>query len=243
MENINIQKETWYNENITWKVAKKFKEIISKKWEHIMLKKNLKTNEYLNKFEYNGRELSTRTVYQNSEVWDFDIWEWTHCISLWDVAVCPEFLQAIREVEKDEWVRFRIWENIWLSDCLVIIWKEPINLKKIANDLWLRDVASINTVLVKIKNDLSVFLNPEFEIMLNDIESSLFVRAEWERKQDIINKSPLFMGKLQKITQYLDEHMNEIIQSFKNLASEEQKKNEEIKKEQEDRLNSLQNQL
>jgi hypothetical protein len=51
------------------------------------------------------------------------------------------------------------------------------------------------------------------------------------------------MNKLQKITQYFDDHMNDIIQSFKNLALEEQKKNEEIKKEQEDRLNSLQNQL
>jgi hypothetical protein len=44
---------------------------------------------------------------------------------------------------------------------------------------------------------------------------------------------------------YVDNLINKEIpkMEFGNLASEEQKKNEEIKKEQEDRLNSLQNQL
>ena len=51
------------------------------------------------------------------------------------------------------------------------------------------------------------------------------------------------MNKLQKISKYFDEHIDEIKKSFKDLAQQEQKKKYEIKKEQVDRLNNLQNQL
>ena len=196
MENINNTRETRLKETITWKIAKKFKEIISKNGEHINLKKDGETNKYLNKFEYNGRELSVRTVYQNSEVWDYDIWEWTHCVSLGDLAVCPEFFQAVKIVEQEEWIKFRIWENIWINDCLNLIWKQWINFKEIANNSWLRDNDSINTVLIKIKDDLSIFLNPEFEVMLSDLDCSLFIRASWDKKQDVIYKSKLWLNKL-----------------------------------------------
>lgn len=226
-------------ETITEKIAKKLEEIIAKKWWNISFKVNSESD----KIEYNNRELWAWTVYQQSEVWDFDIWKWTYCVSLGDLTIFPEFFQAVKEVEKEEWINFHITESIWINDCLTIAWKKWINFKQLANDIWLKNEDSINSVLFKIKNDLSVFLKPEFEIKLKPFSNSLYIKVLWTKKEDIIKKSSLFMDKLQKITQYFDEHMDEIIQSFKNLASEEQKQNERIKKEQEDRLNNLQKQL
>ena len=236
-ETININEKN--PETITNKIAKKLEEIITKKWWNI----SFKVNSELDKIEYNNRELWAWTVYQQSEVWDFEIWEWTYCVSLGDLAIFPEFFQAVKEVEKEEWINFHITESVWINDCLAIAWKKWINFKQLANDVWLKNEDSINSVLFKIKNDLSTFLKPEFEIKVKPFTNSLYMKVTWTKKQDVINKSPVFMDKLQKITQYFDDHMNDIIQSFKNLALEEQKKNEEIKKEQEDRLNSLQNQL
>ena len=243
MENINHSREIWLKETVTGKIAKKFKEIISKKWEHITLKKDAQTNNYLNKFEYNGRLLSSRTVYQNSEVWDYDLWEWINCVSLGDLAVCPEFLQAVQGVEQEEWINFHITEVIMLDDCLSIAWKQWIDLKKMANDLWLKDSHAINTVLSKIRGDLSVFLEPDFKIMFNELDKQLFIQALWEKKRDIINRSPVFMNKLQKIVDYFNDHMKEIEQFIKDLIQQEQKKNDEIKREQSNQLDSLQKQL
>lgn len=242
-ENLDSLKENWYDGTITGMVAKKFKEIISKKWENIFLLKDLKTNKYLNKFEYDGRELSTRTVYQNSEVWDFDIWEWTNCVSLGDITMYPEFYQAIQEVEKDEWINFHITESIWLNDCLIVAWKREINFKDIAQNVGLRDWDAIDKVLLQICDNIKSYLEPEFLVKINYSEHKLFLQAHGQSKQIIIDKSPIFIDKIQRISQYFDEHLDEIEQSFKSLSEQEQKKNEIIKESQNNKLKDLQSQL
>ena len=242
-ENLNLLKEDWYKNTITWKVAKNFKDIISKNWENILLKKNTNSNQILNEFEYNGRKLSTWTVYQNSEVWDFDIWEWINCISLWDITVCPKFFQAVKKVEKDEWINFYITESIWLNDCLIIAWKKEVNFKEIAEKVWLRNRDSINIILVKIKNDIATYFEPEFPVKIDYINHELYIQAYWKNKQAIIDKSPLFTNKLKKVAEYFENNMDKIVQLFRDSSEEDQKKDEKVAKEQKDRLNNLQNQL
>lgn len=242
-ENINSLKEEWYNDTITGKVAKKFKEIISKKWEKIFLLKDWETKEYLNKFEYKNRELSTRTVYQNSEVWDFDIWEWTYCVSLGDIAIYPDFYKAIKEVEKEEWINFHITESIWLDDCLSMIWKSLINFKEVAENAWLRDGDSIDKILLQICNDINQYLKPEFSAKIDYTEHKLFLQAFGENKQNILNRDPSFTNKIKKVAEYFNKNKENIFQSFMNSAQEEQKKNEAIKKEQMDKYNNLKKQL
>jgi hypothetical protein len=51
------------------------------------------------------------------------------------------------------------------------------------------------------------------------------------------------MDKLHKIVDYFDDHMKEVEQYIKDLIQQEQKKNDEIKKEQSNQLDSLQKQL
>jgi transcriptional regulator CtsR len=51
------------------------------------------------------------------------------------------------------------------------------------------------------------------------------------------------MNKLQKIVDYFNDHMKEIEQFIKDLIQQEQKKNDEIKREQSNQLDSLQKQL
>ncbi len=243
MEKINSSKESYYKETLTGKIALKFKEIISKKWENILLKKESTTGNYLNKFEYNGRDFSSRTVYPNSEVWDYELWEWIDCVNLWDVAVFPEFLQAVQEIEREEWIKFHITESIWISDCLLIAWKEWINFKDMANNVWLKDPNWINKILLKIKKDLSAFFEPEYKVWLNHLGYNLYIRAFWENKQAIIEKSPLFMKKLELIADYFDKNMEKIKQEMKNLAKEDEEKKKKITTDQKEKMKNLKDSL
>jgi hypothetical protein len=63
------------------------------------------------------------------------------------------------------------------------------------------------------------------------------------KRLDVIDKTPSFIENLKIITEYFDNHMDEIKQSLKEIALDEQKKNDEIKKEQSNQLDSLQKQL
>ena len=220
------------------KLVKKFEEILQKDWKDFSLKKKPS-----GKFEYNWRELWAWIVFQNSEVWDYDIWEWTYCVSLGDLAVYPDFLAAVQEISRDEWIEFYVTESISLNDCLCIAWRQSIDFLSLAHDLWIKDDDAINPVLLKIKNELAPLLKPNFQLKINPIERRFFLKLSWMKRLDVIDKTPSFIENLKIITEYFDNHMDEIKQSLKEIALDEQKKNDEIKKEQSNQLDSLQKQL
>ena len=209
------KKEQWYKETLTGKVAKKLKEIISPRGEHIVLKIDLTTNTYLDGFEYKGRELKTWDIYPYSEVGDYDIGPAVHCVGLEDLAVCSEFLQAVRAVEEEERFRFQVAASISLNDCFTIAGRTAVDFAEIAKRLNVENGHEIDMLLVRIWDELKEILEPEFHIMINYIRHEFFLGDVYGiRQEDVIGHSALFLEKINKVADSLERYVHQLVKNL-----------------------------
>ena len=198
-------KARWLRESLTGKVAKKFKEIISPRGEHIILHFDPTTNRYYDEFDYKGRKLSAWAVYPYSEVGDYDIGPAVYCVGLGDLAVCPEFRQAVRAVEEEEGFRFQVAASIFLNDCLTIVGKAPVDFNEVIKRLNLKEKGEINKFMYNVREELSEILEPEFHLMFNEMDHKFFLAdVHGIRQEDVIEHSPMFLEKVQRVAEALE---------------------------------------
>ncbi len=204
------KKALWFKESPIGKVAKKLKEIVSPRGEHIILSLNISTNTFHDKIKYKGRELSVWAKYPYSEVGDYDIGEPVYYANLEDIALCPEFKQAIEKVQEEEGIVIHPTTGIDLNDCLLVAGHSLIDYEGIAERLHLDNEVDLWNFWKKVCADLSVFLKPEFKIFCHNSFGKvtlLFNDVYGLRQQDIIDCSPMFKDKMQKVADYFDEHI------------------------------------
>lgn len=203
------KKAQWYKENPMGMVAKKLKEIVSPRGEKIYLFYDSNTMNYQDEIEYKDRKLSVWAIYPYSEVGDYDIGEPVYYAKLADIALCPEFKQAIEKVQEDEGVAIHSNGGIDLNDCLFVAGHSPVDYEGIAKRLHLDNEADLYNFWLKVCGDLHAFLKPEFKLYCHNNYGEvklMFNEVYGLRQQDIIECSPMFIDKMQKVADYFDEH-------------------------------------
>lgn len=203
------KKAQWNKESPMGMVAKKLKEIVSPRGETIIVSYDPDTLTYKDKIKYKGRELSVWAIYPYSEVGDYDIGEPVYYAKLSDIALCPEFKQAIEEVQEEEGVVIHSNEGIDLNDCLLVAGHSLIDYEGIAKRLHLDNEAALYNFWLKVCGDLHAFLEPEFKLYCHKNYGEvklMFNKVYGLRQQDIIECSPMFKDKMQKVADYFDEH-------------------------------------
>ena len=202
-----IIKARWYNETLMGRVAFIMKEILSPRGEKIFLFYNPATQNYESEIEYKGRTLSVWAVYPYSEVGDYDIGEPVYYAKFGDIVLCPEFKQAIIEVEKEEGIVIHSTDSIDLNDCLLVAGQSLIDYEGISKRLHLENETDLWIFWKRVRDDLSVFLTPEFNLRCKCPFGKVKLYF-WpvSNKQDIIDCSTMFKDKMQKVADYCDKH-------------------------------------
>ncbi len=203
------KKALWHKESLMGMVAQKLKEIVSPRGETIHVFYDSDTLTYKDKIKYKDRELSVWAIYPYSEVGDYDIGEPVYYAELADIALCPEFKQAIEKVQEEEGVAIHSNGGIDLNDCLFVAGHSPVDYEGIAKRLHLDNEADLYNFWLKVCGDLHAFLKPEFKLYCHKNYGEvklMFNKVYGLRQQDIIECSPMFKDKMQKVADYFDEH-------------------------------------
>ena len=203
------KKALWHKESLMGMVAQKLKEIVSPRGETIHVFYDSDTLTYKDKIKYKDRELSVWAIYPYSEVGDYDIGEPVYYAKLADIALCPEFKQAIEKVQEEEGVAIHSNGGIDLNDCLFVAGHSPVDYEGIAKRLHLDNEADLYNFWLKVCGDLHAFLKPEFKLYCHKNYGEvklMFNEVYGLRQQDIIECSPMFKNKMQKVADYFDEH-------------------------------------
>ena len=203
------KKAQWYQEDPMGMVAKRLKEMVSPRGENVLLFVDSHTYNIHNEIEYKGRKLSVWAIYPYSEVGDYDIGEPVYYAKLADIVICPEFKQAIERVRQEEGVDIHSTDTIELNDCLLVTGHSPIDYDDIENRLHLDNEVDRYNFWNKVRGDLSVFLQPEYQLRCHNSFGKvklLFTQVYGMQRQDMIDCSPMFKEKMQKVADYSDEH-------------------------------------
>lgn len=203
------KKALWHKESLMGMVAQKLKEIVSPRGETIHVFYDSDTLTYKDKIKYKDRELSVWAIYPYSEVGDYDIGEPVYYAKLADIALCPEFKQAIEKVQEEEGIAIHSNGGIDLNDCLFVAGHSPVDYEGIAKRLHLDNEADLYNFWLKVCGDLHAFLKPEFKLYCHKNYGEvklMFNEVYGLRQQDIIECSPMFKNKMQKVADYFDEH-------------------------------------
>lgn len=199
----------WSKESPMGMVTKKLKEIVSPRGEKIYPFYDSDTLTYKNEIEYKDRRLRVWAIYPNSEVGDYDIGEPVYYAKLVDIVLCPEFKQAIKKVQEEEGIVIHSDGGIDLNDCLLVAGHSLIDYEGIAKRLHLDNKVDLYNFWIEVCGDLSVFLKPEFKLYCHNNFGEvklMFNEVYGLRQQDIIDCSPMFREKMQKVSNYFDEH-------------------------------------
>jgi hypothetical protein len=241
MDNQQQKKEDRLNNNVNGRLCCKLREISNKK---ISLTKDWYGN-YLNEFQYDGKEISAWLRINGVEVWDYGWWEKEYFVSLYDLAKCPDLLKAVNLVEQEKWINFSTNKTIYLNECFDLIWvDEKINPVLIMVDRWLKDIVKIQENLKDIVNDLKIFLNPDYDIWISNMIYQIFIEAKNQSAKDnITNLSPEFINKIQKIQEYFKDNMLKLNDKIDNAILQQKQNAEDIYKTDLKRIESLRNEL
>ncbi len=230
----------WMKNNINGQIAAKLIEIWERKWEDVYM-----ADDFEHSLEYQGREMRLWLEVIGSKVGDIpDESDYVYTAYLWDLAVCPDFYEAIGELQKEKWFSLEISDNISFKDCVSALWWEYGIIKKAMETIGeseLKNKEIRDEIFRKICDDLNWILS-QYSVAIKYWRFYLETRNPI-LKQSIINKDESFLDDMNKIKEYFDNNLTEIETKIKNAKEEEKLETEKLEKEQEDRLNSLQNQL
>lgn len=205
------KKALWSKESPMGMVTKRLKEIVSPRGEEIRVFYDADTLAFKNEIKYKDRMLKVWAIYPNSEVGDYDIGEPVYYAKLADIVLCPEFKQAIKKVQEEEGIVIRSDGGIDLNDCLLVAGHSLIDYEGIAKRLHLDKEVDRYNFWTKVCGDLSAFLKPEFKLYCHNNFGEvklMFNDVYGPNQQDMIDRSPMFREKMQKVSDYFEEHFN-----------------------------------
>lgn len=245
MEKIQQQKkESRLENNVNGRLFSELKKISLEKEKEIFFIKDSDGN-YLNEFEYDGKEISAWLKNNGVEVWDYGWWEKEYFVSLYNLAKCPDLLKAVNSVEKQKWINFSTNDTINLSDCIKLIWKDNFKTPVlIMTERWLKDIVKIKEILKETVWDVQKYLEPDYEVGFNNMTYEIFFKTKNETaKQDIINLSPDFVNRIENIQKYFDNNISNLYEKIDNAILQQRQNAEDIYKTDLQRIESLRKKL
>lgn len=203
------KRENWLNNTINGRLANKLKVIWKEKGKKVSLVKDDYTGNYLNKFFYDGKEISARSKIHGVEVGDYGWWTVEHFVSLSDLSQCSDLLKAILEVEEERGFKFSINDTILFNDCLKLIWENNfLDIFWIIKREWIKKFDLMNELIEKAIKEINSILEPSFTLWINRMSYNLFIKTNNESaKQEIITSSQDFIDKIIKVKTYLDQFL------------------------------------
>lgn len=232
--------ENWNKNNINGQVAVKLKEIWKRKWESVYM-----SNDFQQSLIYQGREMSLWLKVTWVDVGDIpDEWDYTYTAYLWNLAVCPDYYEAILQLQEEKWFSLEISDIICFDDCASILWWEYENVKEaneIVEGLRIKDKTKRDKITWWICEDLNNILSQYYVI---EKYWRLYLKARNSiSKLGVIKKNTYFTEDMKKIKEYFDKKLPEIKKKIETAKIEERGEEEKIKKEQTEKAEDLQNQL
>ncbi len=232
--------EDWKKNNINGQIAVKLKEIWYKKWEMVY-----KLNDFEQSLIYQGRDMRLWLKVTGVEVGDIpDDKDYTYTAYLWDLAVCPDYYEAICKLKEEKWFSLEVWDIISLNDCISILWWDYENIKEASEIIGrpnIKDEEKWNEISGRICKDLNKRLSQYY--VIKKYWRLYLVAKNPESKWGVVKKDDNFMKNMREIKEYFDSKLPEIKREIEEVQDEERKKKEEIMKHQAKRANDLQNQL
>lgn len=148
----------------------------------------LKYRNNVSELFYKDRNLQLWSIYEEADEDNKDtILNW---VSLWDVALVPEYREALDLLWIEKWISFKISDYICIDDCIQYLWKNYIDTENISPD----KINEINSWLKEIWSPYKVVWS----------WWSLYVVAEWTfEKKWVIDKSNEFLTTFYKILEVL----------------------------------------
>lgn len=238
------KKENRLENNVNGRLFSALKKIWDQNNKEIFFIKD-STGNYLNEFEYDGKEISAWLRINGVEVWDYGWGGKEYFVSLYDLAKCPDLLKAVNLVEQEKWINFSTNSTIDLDECFDLVWvEEKTHPVLILVDRWLRDIVKIQEILNDIVNDLKILLNPDYDIWISNMTYKIFIEAKNQSAKDnITNLSPEFINKIQKIQEYFKDNVSKLNDKIDNAVFQQKLDSEKIYKNDLQRIETLRQKL